>query len=106
VVFPLQTFQNWEGDQVIYKSLQTVTLGWPVHSPGQGTMQSVLWTHTLSLIVHMAWRDQRQNFNSLSRMPYIFKNKISVFQIMLLAKREKGSLPEFCYGFNKAFGFF
>jgi hypothetical protein len=25
---------------------------------------------------------------------------------MALAKRQKGSFPEFCYRFNKAFGFF
>jgi hypothetical protein len=39
-------------------------------------------------------------------MPHVFKIKDSVFQVITLAKRQKGSLLEFCYGFNKAFGFF
>jgi hypothetical protein len=40
------------------------------------------------------------------KMPRVFKIKISVFQVIALAKRQKDSLPEFCYGFNMAFGFF
>jgi hypothetical protein len=39
-------------------------------------------------------------------IPYVFKIKISVFQVMSLTKRQKGNLLEFCYGFNKASGFF
>jgi hypothetical protein len=40
------------------------------------------------------------------QMPHVFKIKISVLQVMALAKRQKGSLPEFCCGFRKVFGFF
>jgi hypothetical protein len=40
------------------------------------------------------------------QMPHLFKIKISVFQIMALARRQKGSLPDFFYGFHNAFGFF
>jgi hypothetical protein len=39
-------------------------------------------------------------------MPHVFKNKILVFQVMVLTKRQKkNSLSEFCYGLNKAFEF-
>jgi hypothetical protein len=38
-------------------------------------------------------------------MPHIYKIKISVFQVMELVKRQQGSLLEFCYGYNKAFGY-
>jgi hypothetical protein len=81
-----------------------VTLGWPIRCPGQGTMQLELWTHALSLMCAQA-KGTKENFNSLSKMPHVFKIKISVFQVMT-AKRQKDSLPEFCYGFNKEFGFF
>jgi hypothetical protein len=82
-----------------------VTLGWPVHSPGQHTLQLELWTHALSLMCAQA-KGTKEYFNSLSKMPHVFKFKILVFQVMMLAKRQKDSLPEFCYGFSKAFRFF
>jgi hypothetical protein len=75
------------------------SLSWPRHLD-VGIMDPCPLPH-----VCMGWRDQRQNFNSLSKMPHVFKIKISVFQVMT-AKRQKDSLPEFCYGFNKEFGFF
>jgi hypothetical protein len=40
------------------------------------------------------------------QMPHVFKIKISLFQIMARTKRQKDSLLQFCYGFNKALGFF
>jgi hypothetical protein len=47
-----------------------------------------------------SWRDQGHNLNSPSKMPHVFKTKMSVFQVMTLTKRQKHSLPGFCYGFN------
>jgi hypothetical protein len=52
-------------------------------------------------MVHTGWRAQRQNLTSLSKMSYIFKIKIPVFQV--ITKIQKDRLPEFCYGFNKTF---
>jgi hypothetical protein len=82
-----------------------VTLGWPIHLLAKapcgwnyGAMPSASCVHRL--------KGHRQNFNSLSKMLRVFKIKISVFQVRTLAKRQKNSLPEFCYGFNKALRFF
>jgi hypothetical protein len=48
--FPTAGMSRLEGDRVISKLLQAVTLGWSVGSLGQNTMQSALWTHALGLI--------------------------------------------------------
>jgi hypothetical protein len=39
-------------------------------------------------------------------MLHVFKFEISGFNVMALAERQKDSLLKFCYGYNKAWGFF
>jgi hypothetical protein len=57
--------------------------------------------------VYTGWRDQRRNFNFLSKLVYLLQIGILVFQYVTSAKRQQDSpLFGFCYGFNKAFGFF
>jgi hypothetical protein len=47
--FSLQICQDQLREQAISRLLQVVTLGWLIHSLGQGAIWSELWTHTLSL---------------------------------------------------------
>jgi hypothetical protein len=39
-------------------------------------------------------------------MLHVFKFKISGFDVITLVERQKDSLLKFCYGYNKALGFF
>jgi hypothetical protein len=76
------------------------SLSWPRHH-AVGIMDPYPQPHVCTGL-----RNQRQKFNPLSKMPHGFRIKISVFQVMTLAKRQKDSLPEFWYGFRKTFRFF
>jgi hypothetical protein len=48
-IFP-QICQDQEKEQGISRLLQAATLGWPLHSPSQGTIRWGLWTHPLNLM--------------------------------------------------------
>jgi hypothetical protein len=72
-----------------------------------------LWTHALSLMCTQAGGTREGilifclSFSLPPRSAHVFKTGILVFQVITLAKRQQDSpLLGFCYGFNKAFGFF
>jgi hypothetical protein len=78
--FPIADMSRLGGGSGHIQVTAGATLGWPVHSLSWPSHQAVgmmdPWPQSH---VSTGWKNQQQNFNSLSKMPHVFKIKISVF---------------------------
>jgi hypothetical protein len=75
--------------------LQAAIMDWPVHSPGQDTTRSGLWTHALGLMCAQVGGTRKgisiscPSFSLSPTNAHVFKIEMLVFQIVTLAKRQQ-----------------
>jgi hypothetical protein len=106
-IIPLQIGQDQEKEPVIFRLLWVVSLGYPFSLLAKAPYCWDYGPMPSTAVVHRPEGPKIEfQFSKLfyfQQIPRVFKIKMSVYQVMALAKRQKGSFLDFCYRPKKIF---